>query len=397
MQWNRYGSSVTLNLDISVNVKGLAEKFRNMSHQYLTIKELTDLVGGGITPRMVRHYHQLGLLPLPHRSSGNYRLYIESDVQRLKRIVALKQQGFQLSHIKKILEVNPQEDAARTLIPQLQQQYRAVIQQLIHLRHTAAALESLLGRDQHCQNIQAEAIAQLRLLEVETKNGLGDLEKLLCGLDAVAHTHPEEFQESLQKLLPELSDRDEIEVDLLCNLVLACGDVSLVHFVHLSQGAIAAARDALKAGCQIVGDVPAVVAALDQTRLAHLGCQVETLIDDPHVTSAVEAEQAFWNHQVWAERLQQVSTQSVLAIGYAPSVLMSVCAAIEQNQIQPALVIGMPIGFSHAPVAKRRLMRSGTPHITIEGTMGGGLLAAVALNALAESLLEKPNCHCYLK
>jgi len=56
----------------------------------------------------------------------------------------------------------------------------------------------------------------------------------------------------------------------------------------------------------------------------------------------------------------------------------------------------MPIGFSHAPAAKRRLMRSGIPYITIEGTLGGGLNAAVALNALADSL-EKPDCHCFLQ
>ena len=56
-----------------------------------------------------------------------------------------------------------------------------------------------------------------------------------------------------------------------------------------------------------------------------------------------------------------------------------------------------PIGFSHAPAAKRRLMRSGVPFITTEGTIGGGLLAAQALNALVESLIEKPDCHCYLE
>jgi precorrin-8X/cobalt-precorrin-8 methylmutase len=56
----------------------------------------------------------------------------------------------------------------------------------------------------------------------------------------------------------------------------------------------------------------------------------------------------------------------------------------------------MPIGFSHAPAAKRRLMRSNVPYITVEGSFGGGLLAAVTLNALAESLIEKPDCHCYL-
>ena len=86
----------------------------------------------------------------------------------------------------------------------------------------------------------------------------------------------------------------------------------------------------------------------------------------------------------------------LLVIGYAPSVLMSLCAAIEQGEVQPSLVIGMPIGFSHAPAAKRWLMRLSIPYLTIEGTLGGGLLAAVALNALVESLIEKPDCHCYL-
>lgn len=354
-------------------------------------------VGNGITPRMVRHYHTLGLLPQAQRSEGNYRLYTQQDVQHLQRVVALKQQGFQLSHIRQLLGSHSEAIIHPNLLTQLQHQYQRVMLQITQLRQTASALEGLLGRDHYCQNIQAEAIAQLRLLEVETQDGLGKFEELWHSLDAQTDAHPEVFRESLTKLLPDLSNRSEIEVDLLSKLVLACGDVSLVHFVRLSQGAIAVARNALTSGCQIVGDVPAVVAALDQTRLAHLGCQVETIIDNLHVTSAVEAEQAFWNHQVWAEHLQQVPAQSVLVIGYAPSVLMSVCAAIEQGQIQPALVIGMPIGFSHSPAAKRRLMRSATPYITIEGTVGGGLMAAVAVNALAESLLEKPNCHCYLQ
>ena len=368
-----------------------------MVSKYLTIKELTDMVGGGITPRMVRHYHQLGLLPPARRSPGNYRLYTQQDVQQLRRIVGLKQQGFQLSHIQRLLETDSQTVASDTLRQQLQQQYRSVMQQLARLRQTAAALEGLLGRDRLCQIIQAEAIAGLQQLEVETTDELGRLEKLWDGLDATAHDHPETFNTSLQQLLPDLSNRSEIEVDLLSKLVLACGDVSLVQFVQLSQGAIAAARNTLKTGCQVVGDVPAVVAALDQSRLAHLGCQVEALIDNPHITDVAEAEQAFWYDYVWKERLHQVKSGCVIVIGYAPSILMSVCAAIEQNLIQPALVIGMPIGFSHAPTAKRRLMRLGIPYLTIEGTLGGGLLAAVALNALAESLLEKPDCHCYLE
>lgn len=370
-----------------------------MLKQYLTIKELTEAVGDGITPRMVRHYHASGLLPPARRSKSNYRLYTKQDIQRLQRILALKAQGFQLSHIRKLMETDTEAARADTLRPLLRQQYQSVMQQLAQLRRTASALEGLLGRDRHCQDIQAEAIAQLRHLEVETSDGLESLETLWDSWDAATDDHPEAFTESLQQLLPDLSNRSEIEVDLLSKLVLACGDVSLVPFVRISHGAlnaIAAARNSLISGCQVVSDVPAVVGALDQTRLIHLRCSVETLIADPHITSAADAEASFWYHHRQQNQWQQLENDCILVVGYAPSVLLSAIEAINQGQLQPALVIGMPIGFSHAPAAKRRLMRSGVPFITVEGTFGGGLLAAVTLNALAESLIEKPNCHCYL-
>lgn len=367
-----------------------------METDHLTIKDLTDAVGGGVTPRMVRHYHTLGLLPQPQRSDGNYRLYTQQDVQRLQRVIALKQQGFQLSHIRQLLDSHDGATVDATLMSQLQQQYHGVIQQMTRLRQTAVALEGLLGRDISCQITQAEALAQLKQLNVDAQAGLGQLDQLWSHLDAETTTHPERFQESLQRLLPDLSHYSEITVHLLHQLVLACGDVSLAHFVRLSSGAVAAARSALKVGCPVVVDVPAVAAMLDHPRLAHLSCPVETLIDDPHITGADDAEQAFWGHGRWQQRLREMPAGSVLVIGYAPSVLLTANGLMAQQMIQPALVIGMPIGFSHAPAAKRQLMASPVPYITIQGSLGGGLLAAVTLNALVESLIEKPDCHCYL-
>jgi precorrin-8X/cobalt-precorrin-8 methylmutase len=236
----------------------------------MTIKNLANAVGA-VTPRMVRHYHQVGLLPQPARSPGNYRLYTEADVQRLKRIVALKQQGFQLAHIQKLLETDSGDDVPETLLSQFQRQYQSVIQQITQLRQTAFALERLLGRDRSCQATQAEVLARLKQLEVQQTH-LNQFEELWNGMDAEVHAHPESFQESLHWLLPDLGDRSEIEVDLLSRLVLACGDASLVSFVRLGQGAIAASREALKTGCAVITDVPMVMAALDQTRLRHLGC-----------------------------------------------------------------------------------------------------------------------------
>lgn len=230
------------------------------------------------------------------------------------------------------------------------------MQQITRLRQTAAALEGLLGRDHTCQLTQAEALAQLKQLDVDAQAELGQLDQLWNHFDAEATTHPEQFQESLQRLLPDLSHYSEITVHLLHQLVLACGDVSLASFVRVSQRAVAAARTSLQAGCAVVTDVPAVAAALDHTRLAHLGCPIETLINDPHIAGAHDAEQTFWSDDRWRQRLQQAPAGCVLVIGYAPSVLLTACQEIAQGKLHPALVIGMPIGFSHAPAAKRQLM-----------------------------------------
>ncbi|MBE9183882.1 MerR family transcriptional regulator, partial [Microcoleus sp. LEGE 07076] len=153
-----------------------------MQQKYLTIKQLTEAVKGTITPRMVRHYHALGLLSPAVRSTSNYRLYTLRDVQKLQKIVALKQQGFQLSHIRKLLETDS-DASGETLMAALQRQYLEVIQQIVRLRETASALEGLLGRDLSCQAAQAGALAQLRLLQAETEGELEGLEQVWEGWD----------------------------------------------------------------------------------------------------------------------------------------------------------------------------------------------------------------------
>jgi len=360
----------------------------------LTIKQLTATVGDGVTPRMVRHYHQIGLMPSPKRSASNYRLYTEADVQRLQRIVALKQQGFQLSHIKQILE---QESSSDSLLQQLQQQYQSVLQQLVKWRQTAIALEGLLGRDESCQSLQAEALAQLGRLQAETETTRSFSEGLWASLDAGVCDHPENFQQALQRLLPDLSQRPEIEVDILSHLVLACGDVSLAAFIRFSPDLIKVARETLSTGGTIMTDVPAVLNSLDHTRLAHLGCQSFSLMNDSHLNTAADAEEAFWQDHNWQQRLAEQIEGQIWVIGYAPSVLLKLCELVETQGGKPALVIGLPIGFSHAPAAKRQLLQLPIPYLTSESALGGGLLAAVALNRLAASLLEKPDCHCYLQ
>ncbi len=64
----------------------------------------------GLTARSVRYYEEFGLLKPAGRSEGDYRLYDESDLQRLRFIKGLRDDaGFSLAEISQLLE----DEAAR--------------------------------------------------------------------------------------------------------------------------------------------------------------------------------------------------------------------------------------------------------------------------------------------
>ena len=49
------------------------------------------------------------------------------------------------------------------VLEQLQQHDQTLMRQLVQLRQTAMAMKGILGRDQGCQTVQVEALAQLRI------------------------------------------------------------------------------------------------------------------------------------------------------------------------------------------------------------------------------------------
>ena len=64
----------------------------------------------GLTPRSVRYYEEMGLLKPAARSEGDYRLYDDTDLERLRFIKGLRDDaGFSLAEIARLLE----DEAAR--------------------------------------------------------------------------------------------------------------------------------------------------------------------------------------------------------------------------------------------------------------------------------------------
>jgi MerR family transcriptional regulator, repressor of the yfmOP operon len=64
----------------------------------------------GLTTRAIRYYEEIGLLEPAARSDGAYRLFDESDLERLRFIRSLRDDaGFSLAQISQLLE----DEAAR--------------------------------------------------------------------------------------------------------------------------------------------------------------------------------------------------------------------------------------------------------------------------------------------
>ena len=57
----------------------------------------------GVTPKMVRHYESLGLIPEPGRTDSGYRLYGEREVAMLRFIRQARGLGFSMKQIEALL------------------------------------------------------------------------------------------------------------------------------------------------------------------------------------------------------------------------------------------------------------------------------------------------------
>ncbi|MER7723682.1 MerR family transcriptional regulator [Streptomyces sp. NPDC096323] len=100
----------------------------------MRIGEIAALVG--LTPRAVRHYHQIGLLAEPARRANGYRSYSVRDAVLLARIRRLTELGIGLDGVRKVLAADagrPLGDVLRELDADLARQEREVRERRLRL------------------------------------------------------------------------------------------------------------------------------------------------------------------------------------------------------------------------------------------------------------------------
>lgn len=170
-------------------------------------------------------------------------------------------------------------------------------------------------------------------------------------------------------------------------VVHATADLAFAELMRIHPDAVDKGIRAIREGRPIICDVRMLQAGITRT-----DNQVLCAIADPQVVEYAtehKSTRAAAAMEHFGERLDG----AIVAVGNAPTAIWKLLELSERRGIQPALVVGLPVGFVGAQESKQALWDSGLICITNRGPRGGSPVAAAAVNALALMSLEKNPCN----
>lgn len=187
----------------------------------------------------------------------------------------------------------------------------------------------------------------------------------------------EEFLEQTGMTPDELGTE---QFQITRRVIHATGDFSFAHSLIFNHGCINAGIDAIRQGRDISIDVTMGAAGISRALLEKFGGSIRCHINDPDI-----GERARLLGKTRSETaLEQLASADVgiIAVGNAPTALVGAMDMIKNGLINPALVIGVPVGFVNAAESKELLVEQSYPFITNKGRKGGTPVAVSIINAL---------------
>lgn len=126
--------------------KSRAELSQAKEHGYYSIGKAAEL--SGITPKMIRHYESLELIPRAARTAGDYRVYSAADIHTLRFIRRSRSLGFSMDEIGTLLGLWRNQRRASEQVKRLALKHIAELDSKIaELQSMRAALAELAD---HC-------------------------------------------------------------------------------------------------------------------------------------------------------------------------------------------------------------------------------------------------------
>ncbi|CAA9481037.1 MAG: Cobalt-precorrin-8 methylmutase [uncultured Rubrobacteraceae bacterium] len=184
--------------------------------------------------------------------------------------------------------------------------------------------------------------------------------------------HPiEEESYRIMRGLVDLSHLGPLGRAVAERVIHASADLEYAETLVLDEAALRGGYEALGANAPVVTDVGMVAAGITAR---------ETLcsVSDPRAYSLSKELGITRSAAAVRVSAEEAGPGAVWVIGNAPTALFE----LMELGVDPALVVGLPVGFVGAAESKEKLIESGLPAVANHGPKGGSAVAAAALNAL---------------
>jgi precorrin-8X/cobalt-precorrin-8 methylmutase len=189
---------------------------------------------------------------------------------------------------------------------------------------------------------------------------------------------------SMALIAPYLAgmELNETQTKIVSRVIHAAGDPDYAHHIRIQPDAVEAALAAIRSGSDVFCDVEMVRTGINKKTLAQYGGKVHCLIADSGV-ALLAKEQGITRSMAAFRTFGRKMNGAVVAVGNAPTALFELFRLMKEENVRPAVVIGVPVGFVGAAESKAMLTeKSNAPYITVLGNKGGSPIAASIFNAL---------------
>jgi len=179
-------------------------------------------------------------------------------------------------------------------------------------------------------------------------------------------------------------DYSEAQWQIVRRMIHATADFEFNGLTRFHPEAVSAGLNAICQGADIVADVEMICVGLSKPRLNHFGVSTHHFIADDDVIEQAKRENSTRAVQAMrkAQRLGLLEG-SIVAVGNAPTALLEVIRMVKEENLRPALIVGMPVGFVSAAESKQALGElNDVPWIISDGRKGGSTLVVAAIHAL---------------
>lgn len=154
-----------------------------------------------------------------------------------------------------------------------------------------------------------------------------------------------------------------------------------------TDGVIEKIQEVIKAGAYIVTDTQMARAGINKRRIEKYGGEVLCFIGDDDVAEEAR-KRGVTRSLVSMEKAAKLDRPVVFAIGNAPTALMSICDLVKTGRLNPAAVVGVPVGFVNVVESKEQILALDVPSIVARGRKGGSNIAAAIINAVQYKIEE---------